>query len=213
MLLPQGSDVSLLNCLSDPECGITIAGDTPCLDSLPTGDLFHLALSALPKRRRPCVLSLIGADRSLWQDWREITAGSRQLKTLSFFLDDLIRATIATSFYCISSIFFSIHVFSFHQFLKLTLYPFLSPAVSIPTWNDSTLLNQASGFLPSLATASQRTKFTMSWRSRAFSLTQKTNTCKLELFIVDWGHVVILSRGEMCLLIRSLWKEFLYLEE
>lgn len=67
---------------------------------------------------------------SLARLMREITAGSRQLKSQSVFLENLIGVIISASFCYISSIFFSIHVFSFHQVLKLTLYLCLSPTVS-----------------------------------------------------------------------------------
>ena len=129
-----------------------------------------------------CPVPNWGICLSLWQDWWEITAGSRQLKSQSVLLDDLIGVILSASFYYISSIFFSIHVFSFHQVLKLTLYLCLSPTVRsslgmmpLP-WTELEVL-------PSQASALQRAKLTMSWHSSAFSLLLNINHCKLELII------------------------------
>lgn len=147
----------------------------------------------------------------LWQDWWDIKASPRNQKPLSLFPDDLTWAITSTSYLyffvvVINSMFFSIRTSSFHQFLKLSPHLFLSPAVISSTENNFSVLGQASGFLPSHPLTLQGTKFTTSRAQHFFSLTQTTNTCKLKLFILDWVHVVVVSRKNICPLIKSLWK-------
>lgn len=150
---------------SDPELGVTLAGNTPSLDCLPGGDLLHLALNAVVSLKDGdglCALSSLAADGTLFgktmrddsQPWESeaIVPLPRWSDNELLLLLFIVSAQFSSQCVCFLSI----------SFLNLIPHLFFSSTCYQPHLNDSRLLGQSGGLLLSSESAVLRTAFTAS---------------------------------------------------